>query len=377
MSREYSRHSKSAPRRARREFLQRAAAVLAATAGSAIAGGSLTTRSAMAADGAAPPPDKNHKTPLADVTGKVAFITGGSSGIGLGMVRAFAAAGMKVAFTYLNDAHRDETLAFFKDSHAEVHAIHLDVMDRDAMVRAADEAQSVFGKVHLLCNNAGIGLRAGAATATYKDWDWGLGVNLGGIINGVTTFVPRIRAHGEGGHIMATSSSAGLVAGGKVGVYVTSKFAVVGMMESLREELDGENIGVSVYCPGLVRSNIVQSERNRPAELANDAAKTNPPLPPSPADQSAMQRFFAASMDPLEAGELVLRGIRQNDLYILTHQEFETVVRERSEALLASFPTEPAPRERVEIVRTYTTDIYRRERDRKLAQRRRSKHHTT
>jgi NAD(P)-dependent dehydrogenase (short-subunit alcohol dehydrogenase family) len=337
-----------------------------------IGGRSLTAHAAGAADRAAPVPAGSHRTPLADVAGKVAFITGGSSGIGLGMVRAFAAAGMKVAFTYLNEAHRDEALDFFNDGKTQVHAIRMDVTDRDAMARAADEAERVFGKVHVLCNNAGIGLRAPAATASFKDWDWGLGVNLGGIVNGVATFVPRIKAHGEGGHIMATSSSAGLVAGGKVGVYVTSKFAVVGMMESLREELDGENIGVSVYCPGLVRSNIVQSERNRPAELANDAAR--PALQaPSPADQSAMQRFFAVSMDPLEAGQLVLAGIRQNDLYILTHQEFETVVRERSEAMLASFPVKPAPRERAEVVRTYTTNIYRRERDRKLAERKLAK----
>jgi NAD(P)-dependent dehydrogenase (short-subunit alcohol dehydrogenase family) len=342
--------------------------VLAVGAGGVLAG---ETRAVESADAATAGTAKKHQTPLADVAGKVAFITGGSSGIGLGMARAFAAAGMKVVFTYLNEAHRDEALGFFKDGHAEVHALKLDVTDRDGMVRAADEAERVFGKVHLVCNNAGIGLFAGAAGATYKDWDWGLGVNLGGVINGVATFVPRIRAHGEGGHIMATSSSAGLVAGGKVGVYVTSKFAVVGMMESLREELDGENIGVSVYCPGLVRSNIAQSARNRPAELANDNSKSA--RPPSPADQTAMQRFFAVSMDPLTAGELVLRGIRQNDLYILTHQEFEGAVRERSEAMLASFPVERAPPERAEVVRSYTTDIYRRERDRKLAERRRTK----
>jgi NAD(P)-dependent dehydrogenase (short-subunit alcohol dehydrogenase family) len=368
MGDEHKSKPRETARPARREFLERAAAVLAVGAGGLTACSTEPARSAPAATGTAPAPAKPHQTPLADVTGKVAFVTGGSSGIGLGMVRAFAAAGMKVIFTYLHDEHRDETLAFFKDTHAEVHAIRLDVTDRDAMTRAADEADRVYGKVHLLCNNAGIGLRAPAASASYKDWDWGLGVNLGGVINGIATFVPRIRAHGEGGHVMTTSSSAGIAAGGKVGVYVTAKFAVVGMMESLREELDGENIGVSVYCPGLVRSNIVQSERNRPAELANEGGKPLPP--PSPADQSALQHFLEAAMDPLVAGELVLASIRRNDLYILTHQEFETVVRERSEALLASFPVEPAPAARAEIVRSYTPDIYRRERDRKLAERR-------
>ncbi len=348
---------------ARRQFLGQAAAAVAVGAG----GGLLSAASATASPAKAPP----HQTPLADVKEKVAFVTGGSSGIGLGLVRVFVAAGMKVVFTYLNADHRNETLAYFKDNPERLHAIRLDVTDRDAMARAADEAEQVFGNVHLLCNNAGIGLRAPASSATYKDWDWGLGVNLGGVVNGIATFVPRIRAHGKGGHVLTTASSASLNAGGKVGVYVTSKFAVMGLMESLREELEGENIGVSVFCPGLVRSNIVQSERNRPPELANENAKPLPP--PSPADQAGFQRFMDLAMDPLEAGALVLKGIRGNDLYIFTHQEFEGVVRERSEAMLASFPVEPAPRARAEIVKTYTPDIYRLERDRKLAERKKKK----
>ena len=352
----------------RREFLGRAAAAIAAGA----VGAEIACAPADAANTTTPAPRRPHKTPLAEVAGKVAFVTGGSSGIGLGLVRAFNAAGMKVAFTYLHADHRDEAFSFFKEDRPDVHAIRLDVTDRDAMARAADEVERVFGKVHLLCNNAGIGLRTPASSATYKDWDWGLGVNLGGVVNGVATFVPRLRAHGEGAHILTTASSASLNAGGKVGVYVTSKFAVMGLMESLREELEDENIGVSVFCPGLVRSHIAESERNRPAELENEPPKTPQP-PPSPADLGAMQRYMAVAMNPLEAGELVLHGIRRNDLYILTHQEFETVVRERAEALLASFPVKPAPRERVEIVRTYTPDIYRRERDRLNAERPRGK----
>jgi NAD(P)-dependent dehydrogenase (short-subunit alcohol dehydrogenase family) len=370
MTRDPREHDSIAARPARREFLERAAAVVAMGAGAVCIGAAAAGPVAAATKAQAPADAKRHQTPLADVSGKVAFVTGGSSGIGLGLVRVLAAAGMKVVFTYLNEAHRDETLGFFKDSPAQVRALKLDVTDRDAMARAADEAERVFGKVHLLCNNAGIGLRAPAESASYKDWDWGLGVNLGGVVNGIATFVPRIRAHGEGGHVLTTSSSAGLVAGGKVGVYVTSKFAVVGLMESLREELDGEKIGVSVFCPGLVRSHIAESERNRPAGLANEGAKPVPP--PSPADLAAMNQFMAAAMDPLEAARLVLEGIRRNDLYILTHQEFEGVVRERFEAMLASFPVERAPRARSEIVKLYTPDIYRRERDRKLAERRKA-----
>ncbi|MGH8264824.1 MAG: SDR family NAD(P)-dependent oxidoreductase [Steroidobacterales bacterium] len=319
---------------------------------------------------AAVPSAKKHQTPMAEVRDKVAFVTGGSSGIGLGLVRTFAVAGMKVVFTYLNDKHRDQTLAYFKDQPERVHALKLDVTDRDGMARAADEAEKVFGHVHVVANNAGIGIRSPAASASYKDWDWGLGVNLGGVVNGVATFVPRMRAHGKGGHILTTASSASLCVGGKVGVYITSKFAVMGLMESLREELDGENIGVSVFCPGLIRSNIVESERNRPAELANEGPK---PPPPSPADITAMQRFMDVAMDPMEAGALVLEGIRRNDLYIFTHQEFEPIVRERADAMLASFPADPAPAARAEIVKSYTPDIYWRERDRRLAERRKKR----
>jgi NAD(P)-dependent dehydrogenase (short-subunit alcohol dehydrogenase family) len=353
----------------RREFLGRSA--LAAT-GSALLAAGLGSDRAHAAAGAAHPATVPARAPLSEVAGKVAFITGGSSGIGLGMARAFSAAGMKVVFTYLRPEHRDEALALFKPGNPGVHAIHLDVVDRDAMEHAADEVEQVFGKIHLLCCNAGIGLRTPVSNATYKDWDWAMGVNVGGVFNTLHTFLPRIRAHGEGAHVMATSSSGGLLAGGKVGLYCTTKFAVMGMMESLREELEGENVGVSVFCPGLVRSNIVHSDRNRPAALANEPAKT-PVEPPSPAMESAAKMWMAVAMDPLEAGEKVLAGIRQNDLFILTHQEFEEPVRARCDAILDSFPVKKAPADRVAVVKTYTPDIYVLERDRKLKQRRAKK----
>jgi NAD(P)-dependent dehydrogenase (short-subunit alcohol dehydrogenase family) len=309
-------------------------------------------------------------TPLADVKGKVAFITGGSSGIGLGMARAFSAAGMKVVFTYRREDHRDEALALLgKDAssnrnHGGIHAIKLDVTDRAGFARAADEAEKVFGKVHLLVNNAGVGVRASALEATFNDWDWGLGVNLGGVINGIATLLPRMRAHGEGAHVMVTSSSAGLVAGGKIGIYVTSKFAVVGLMESLREEVEGENVGVSIFCPGFVKSNLIESEKMRPADLVNEVAKpsTNPP---SPEEEAMMRKFMAAAMDPVEAGRLVLEGVRRNDLYIFTHQEFEQPTRERMEALLASFPAQKAPNARAGVARRFMTDMYARERARR------------
>jgi len=346
----------------RREFLVGAGVMAAAGANA----GNDKPAAAARPPGAAAAPV--HQTPLADVRGRVAFITGGSSGIGLGMARAFSAAGMKVVFTFRREAHRDEALRLLGADNAGVHAIRLDVTDRDGFARAADEAEKVFGKVHLLVNNAGVGIRAGAAEATFKDWDWGLGVNLGGAINGITTLLPRMRAHGEGAHVVTTSSSAGLVAGGRIGIYVTSKFAVMGLMESLREELEGQNVGISVYCPGFVQSNLIESEKMRPAVLVNEVAKPST-LPPSDEEIAMMKKFMAVAMDPVVAGEQVLAGIRRNDLFIFTHQEFELPTRERMEALLASFPAEKAPQARSVVARRFMTDLYARERDRRLAQR--------
>jgi NAD(P)-dependent dehydrogenase (short-subunit alcohol dehydrogenase family) len=358
-----ARDAKTGSRLGRREFLAGAAACAGAAralaAPAAVAGG----RGPLPTAVFAPPP-------LAEVAGKVAFVTGGSSGIGLGMARAFSAAGMKVIFTYLKPEHRDAALAAFKPGNAGVHAIRVDVTDRDGMEKAADEAERVFGKVHLLCNNAGIGVRALVSNASYRDWDWAMNVNVGGVFNGIKVFLPRMLAHGEGVHVMATSSSGGLLAG-TLGVYVTTKFAVVGMMESLRTELEGKNVGVSVFCPGLVKSDIINSERNRPAELTNEGGgKPNAPLTAPPPSGKPPLDMMSVAMDPLEAGELVLAGIRRNDLYILTHQEFQEPVRERCEAIMASFPLEKAPQARVEVVKTYTPDIYAVEIERKRRQRR-------
>jgi len=303
--------------------------------------------------------NKSMQAPLAEVQGKVAFVTGGSSGIGLGMARAFSDAGMKVVFTYMRTEHRDKALASFPAGNAGVHAIQLDTADRDGMVRAADEAERVFGNVHLLANNAGVGITTLISKATWKDWDWAMNVNIDGVFSGIHTFLPRMQAHGEGAHIVTTSSSGGLVAG-MLGVYVTTKFALVGMMESLRAELAGTNIGTSVFCPGLVKTDIINSERNRPAELANPGKPQGFTPPPGMRDKPPID-LMAVALDPLEVGKVVLAGIRRNDLYIFTHQEIAGPVRDRHAAMQASFPKTPASQERIDALDFYVPDIYARE----------------
>ncbi len=303
--------------------------------------------------------NKAGQAPLAEVRGKVAFVTGGSSGIGLGMARAFSDAGMKVVFTYMRAEHRDKALGCFAAGNPGVHAIQLDTADRDGMVRAADEAERVFGKVHLLANNAGVGVTSPISKATWGDWDWAMNVNIDGVFSGIHTFLPRMQAHGEGSHIVTTSSSGGLLAG-MLGVYATTKFAVVGMMESLRAELAGSNVGTSVFCPGLVKTDIFNSERNRPAALANPGAPKGPAPPPGMHDKPPID-LMAVALDPLDVGRLVLAGIRRNDLYIFTHQEFAGPVRDRHAAMQASFPKTPASQERVDALDYYVPDIYARE----------------
>jgi NAD(P)-dependent dehydrogenase (short-subunit alcohol dehydrogenase family) len=207
----------------------------------------------------------------------------------------------------------------------------MDVTDRGAMADAADEVERVFGKVHILCNNTGVGVAGPLKLATYDDWDWVMGVTLGGTINGVRTFLPRILAHGEGGHIVNTSSMAGILPHPGMGLYNTAKFAVVGLSESLREELAAENVGVSVLCPGPINTRIHEAEKTRPARFANSGlAETTKVL--------QKMKDNPLFMDPSAVGEMVLDAILHNRLYILTHAEFGDGLRARHAALEAAIP---------------------------------------
>jgi NAD(P)-dependent dehydrogenase (short-subunit alcohol dehydrogenase family) len=243
--------------------------------------------------------------------GKGAFITGAASGIGLGMARAFAGAGMKVAMADIEKPALDAAVAEIGAGNAQVIGIHLDVSDRAAVAEAARQAADAFGKLHVLCNNAGVGGQGLPLDETpAEDWDWVFGVNLYGTINGLLAVLPLIKSHGEGGHVVNTSSMSGhrSVAGRHQGVYVTTKFALVGMSETLSQDLAAHGIGVTVLCPSFVRTKMPQGGRNRPERYGGPFIRSHGDL-----EQGALN-----GRDPNEIGEEVLDAIRANELYLFT-----------------------------------------------------------
>jgi NAD(P)-dependent dehydrogenase (short-subunit alcohol dehydrogenase family) len=280
---------------------------------------------------------------MKNVEGKVAFITGGANGAGFGMAQAFTKNGMKVVIADIRQDSLDQAMAYFKNTPG-VHAIRLDVTDREAFARAADEAEKVFGKVHVVCNNAGINLFVPIEECTYNDWDWVMGVNFGGVVNGIQTFIPRLRRHGEGGHIVNTASMAAFLPSPQAGIYSASKFGVRGLSESLRFSIYKYNIGVSVFCPGLINSSIFESEKVRPQKFSSpeNTAKSQKTM-------DILPELHKKGMEPAEVGEKVLAGIRKNALYIFSHPEFEEELKEIFDEAIDSLPDEEAPAARLEF----------------------------
>lgn len=295
---------------------------------------------------------------MQELSGKVAFITGGGSGIGLGIAMACVKSGMKAVLADIRQDHLDEALKYFSRQGKEksVHAIQLDVTDRAAYEAAAGEAERVFGKIHLLCNNAGVGIAGPFKQCTYADWDWGMGVLFGGVINGTVTLLPRILKHGEGGHIVNTASMAGVIVVPNCSIYNTAKAAVIALSETLRSELAPDNIGVSAFCPGPVLTNIGEGTKLRPEKYKKESGLA------AYEEQRRQQMAAAQKSGPLpwmsieECGDRVLRGIQRNDLYIFTHREFKEGVAERMEAMLASFPDEAINESRAKMIPYLTSN---------------------
>lgn len=283
---------------------------------------------------------------MKNIKGKVAFITGGANGAGFGMAKVFSKNGMKVVIADIRQDSLDRAMAHF-NKNPNVHAIRLDVADREAFARAADEAEHVFGNVHLLCNNAGINLFVPIEECTYNDWDWVMGVNFGGVVNGIQTFVSRMRKHGEGGHIVNTASMAAFLPSAAAGIYTASKFGVLGLSAALRLSLYPYKIAVSVFCPGLINSVIYESEKTRPQRYASpqNTAKSQKTM-------DILPKIHEEGMSPEEVGGKVLAGIRRNDFYIFSHPEFKEELKEIFDEVLNSLPDEKAPEGRLAFEKT-------------------------
>ena len=276
-----------------------------------------------------PEPAVSQAPPLKDLKGKVAYITAASDGIGLGIARAASLAGMKVVIGYRNEERLKAALPLFKPGNAGVLPIKHDVTDRDGWKALVEQVKSQYGKLHLVVNNAGIKTLRQAHEAKFDEWDNAVAVNMTAIYNSVAACLPHMLEHGEGGHFVTTASMGGLLPGVNAGVYTATKIAAVGTMEALRVELESTNIGTSVFCPGGVSTdNYIGTGEQNPFR--------KPPPPGAP-------RFGMYSMDPLEAGNRVLDGVVNNDLFILSHPEFAPGMQERFDAIMDSTPPVEAP----------------------------------
>lgn len=266
--------------------------------------------------------------------GKVAVVTGGASGIGLGIVRALLGAGAQVAVLDLRADHIAGAQVDLSDYRSHLAFLQTDVSDRAEMAQAALAVVDRFGRVDILVNNAGVGIQRSWDQVSYADWDFGLQVNLGGVINGIMTFEPLLRANPSGGHIVNTASLAGLATvPAAMAIYGTTKTAVVALSETLAPEFAAAGIGVSVLCPGLVRSNILDIDGNRPARFLGSVAARAA----TPEDRERSQSD--GWMDPDEVGQMVLEGIVAKRLYIITHPTHRDKFEARVEAVRAAWPS--------------------------------------
>jgi NAD(P)-dependent dehydrogenase (short-subunit alcohol dehydrogenase family) len=278
--------------------------------------------------------------------GRTAVVTGAASGIGLGMTEAFASRGMKVVMADVEEAALLREADRLTRANFEVDPQLVDVASLESVERLADAAEARFGHIHVLCNNAGVSGGGGGRpiwAQTQTDWDWVMGVNFWGVVNGLKVFTPRMLAHGEEGHIVNTSSILGLTTG-PGSVYGVSKHAVARLTEGLWYDLKAANaaIGATVLCPGMIATNIITSARNRPGDLT---AADDQPTEVQAAARAAMDaRFKAEGMAPREVGEKVVEAILGDQFYLLTHASNMEGVKRRFDALVnLRDPAPPAP----------------------------------
>jgi len=264
---------------------------------------------------------------MKELANKVAFVTGAAAGIGYALAEAFGRAGMQIMLAGINERNLDAALARLREAGLAAERVQCDVADRASVERAARATIERFGKVHVVCNNAGVGMGGEIGTIAESDWESVIGVNLLGVVHGTEVFAPLLAQHGEGGHIVNTSSIAGLLVAPGMEPYAATKFAVVAMSEGWRGQLAPKGIGVSVLCPGFVRTKIGSGHRNRPGGPQRGAS----------ARSSYLNELVAAGMDPEMLAARVLEGIHDDELYIFTHPELKAAVKARFDAILAAF----------------------------------------
>jgi NAD(P)-dependent dehydrogenase (short-subunit alcohol dehydrogenase family) len=277
--------------------------------------------------------------------GRVAFVTGAVTGIGLGVAQAFADAGMRLALSYRNEDDRARTAEWFSaKGHEAPLFLKLDVTDRERFAEVADEVVRHFGEVHVLVNNAGVSVFGPTDEASYADYDWIMGVNFGGVVNGLVSFLPKLKQAGGRRHVVNVASMAAFLPGPQAGIYTASKFAVRGLTESLRYNLAPHGIGCSLCCPALTRTNAWTSALKRPEAFEGSG------FPEVRKEQ--LEQFgtaFEEGMDPYEVGAKILAGMTEQRGLILTHPEHGPDFEEIHAAIMAALPQEDAPEGRLRI----------------------------
>jgi NAD(P)-dependent dehydrogenase (short-subunit alcohol dehydrogenase family) len=271
---------------------------------------------------------------MRELAGKTAFVTGGAGGIGLSMATAFAQAGMKVMIADIETNALGTAVESLRKITSDIDGIICDVADAAGVERAAQATFARFGNVHVVCNNAGVAAGGGIDHISLDNWRWVIDVNLMGVLHGIRSFLPHIRKHGEGGHIVNTASMAGMQGGLGFSPYGASKFAVVSMSEGLRMQLAPHGIGVSVLCPSYVRTGIGESGRNRPARYG--ASQPLDPASPAAAMVAEIAKNLQEGLDPADVAAGVVEAIRDDRLYIFTHPGMRAEVEDRFAAILAA-----------------------------------------
>ncbi len=273
---------------------------------------------------------------MEDLQGRVAVVTGAASGLGLAMSHRFAQAEMKVVLADIEAVPLDAAVRQLRAAGHDATGVVTDVADVDAVNRLAAAAFDAHGAVHVLCNNAGVVKRARVWELTLDDWNWVLSVDFWSVVYGLRAFVPRMLEQAEGGHIVNTSSMAGLLPMPNLGAYAAAKSAVLALSLSLQTEFDQleSSLGVSVLCPGFIATGITSSARNRPGDLADEA-----PPPSIPRTTAGA----VATLTVADVAEQVVEAITSNRFWILTHDQYQTVIRQHAAGVGTEARPVPAP----------------------------------